>query len=122
MKKILVVDDSRTTRQVLNFSLTDAGYEVVEAADGHDALSILERDAFDLVISDLKMPRLDGLDLTRRIRSNPDTRKLPVIILTTESAEEKKQEGKQAGANCWIVKPFQPDQLLEVVKFSLEKS
>ncbi len=119
MKKILIVDDSRTTRQVLNFSLTDAGFTVTEAVDGLDALHALERETFDLMITDLKMPRMDGLELTRKIRDMAEHRLMPVVILTTESSEEKKQAGKRAGASCWIVKPFQPDQLLQVVNMSL---
>jgi two-component system chemotaxis response regulator CheY len=121
MKKILIVDDSKTTRQVLNFSLTDAGYSVTEAVDGLDAMQFLEKDQFDLMITDLKMPRMDGLELTQKVRASDQHRYMPVVILTTESADDKKQEGKAAGASCWIVKPFQPDQLLQVVNMSLEK-
>ena len=121
MKKILIVDDSKTTRQVLNFALTDAGYSVTEAIDGLDAMHCLERETFGLLISDLKMPRMDGLELTRQVRAMPAYRYTPIIILTTESSDEMKQEGKKAGASCWIVKPFQPDQLLQVIGMSLEK-
>lgn len=121
MKKILIADDSKTTRQVLNFSLSDAGFEVTEAIDGLDAFQLMEKEQFDLLITDLKMPRMDGLELTRKIRTDGKHRYTPVVILTTESSDEKKQEGKKAGASCWIVKPFQPDQLLQLVNMSLEK-
>lgn len=121
MKKILIADDSKTTRQVLNFSLSDAGFAVTEAVDGMDALRCLDDESFDLLITDLKMPRLDGLELTRKVRTMESYRHLPIIILTTESSEEKKLEGKAAGASCWVVKPFQPDQLLQVVGMSLDK-
>ena len=121
MKKILIVDDSKTTRQVLNLSLTDAGFSITEAVDGLDATHFLEEEQYDLMITDLKMPRMDGLELTRKVRASEKHKYIPIIILTTESAEEKKLEGKAAGASCWIVKPFQPDQLLQVVNMSLEK-
>jgi len=121
MKKILITDDSKTTRQVLNFALTDAGFDVTEAVDGLDAMHFLETEQFDLLITDLKMPRMDGLELTRKARAMDNYKYTPIVILTTESADEKKQEGKQAGASCWIVKPFQPEQLLQVVNMSLEK-
>ena len=121
MKNILIVDDSKTTRQVLNFSLTDAGFKITEAVDGLDAMHFLEKEQFDLLISDLKMPRMDGLELTRKVRTMDQYKYTPIIILTTECADEKKQEGKQAGASCWIVKPFQPEQLLQVINMSLKK-
>ena len=122
MEKILVVDDSKTTRQVLNFSLTDAGFNVTEAVDGMDALHFLETEKFDLIITDLKMPRMDGLELTVKIRDTGEHKYTPIVILTTECSDEKKLEGKQAGASCWIVKPFQPEQLLQVINLSLNKS
>ena len=121
MKKILIADDSKTTRQVLNFSLTDAGFSVTEAIDGMDALRCIEQNSFDLLITDLKMPRMDGLELTQKVRAMEDYRHLPIVILTTESSEEKKKEGKAAGASFWVVKPFQPEQLLQVVNMSLGK-
>ena len=121
METILIVDDSRTTRQVLNFSLTDAGFKITEAVDGLDAIHLLENEQFDLLITDLKMPRMDGLELTKKVRAMDQYRYTPIIILTTECSDEKKQAGKQAGASCWVVKPFQPEQLLQVVKMVLEK-
>ena len=121
MKKILIVDDSKTTRQVLTFALTDAGYTVLEAVDGMEAFQFLEQEQFDLLITDLKMPRMDGLELTRKVRASSGHKFMPIIILTTESSDEKKQEGKKAGASCWIVKPFKPEQLLQVVNMSLSQ-
>lgn len=121
MKKILIVDDSKTARQVLTFSLQDDDFAITEAVDGMDALHFLEKEQFDLLITDLKMPRMDGIELTRKVRASSAYKYTPIIILTTESSDEKKQAGKQAGASCWIVKPFLPEQLLKVVNMSLDK-
>lgn len=119
VKKIMTVDDSATVRQMLSFTLQDAGYEVVEAVDGRDALSKFAEESVHMLITDLNMPKLDGIDLIREIRRNPVNRFIPIIMLTTESQESKKQEGKQAGASGWIVKPFKPEQLLAVVRMVL---
>jgi two-component system chemotaxis response regulator CheY len=116
MKTIMAVDDSATVRQALNMTLTGAGYEIIEAVDGDDALSQLEGREIDLLITDLHMPNLNGIELIKRVRSHPDTRFLPIIMLTSESQEEKRQEGKEAGVSGWIVKPFRPDQLLSVIR------
>lgn len=113
-KKILVVDDSSSMRHLINFTLSQDGYDVVEAIDGKDALSKLEDIAVDLIISDLNMPRLNGLDLIRNVRKS-NHRFMPIVMLTTESDPQKKQEGKLAGATAWIVKPFKREQLLFVV-------
>ena len=113
--KILTVDDSRSIRQMVTFTLQQAGYEVVEAVDGQDALTKLSPD-IKLVLSDLNMPNLNGIGLLKAIRANPSTKFLPVIMLTTESQDGIKQEGRAAGATGWIVKPFNPEQLLAVVK------
>lgn len=118
-KRILVVDDSMTVRQVLKMTLEGAGYEVVEAEDGFDALGRLETNLFEMVVTDLNMPNLDGIGLIRRIRENLECRFMPIIMLTTESAEGKKRAGKEAGASGWIVKPFKPEQLLKVVSMVL---
>jgi two-component system chemotaxis response regulator CheY len=114
-KVILTVDDSASVRQMVKFTLTDAGYTVIEAVDGKDALAKL-REAVSLVITDLNMPNLDGIGLIRGIRANPARKGLPIVMLTTESQETRKQEGKAAGATGWIVKPFAAQQLLAVVK------
>lgn len=115
-KRVLVVDDSLTVRRGLQLLLEKAGYTVALAADGEEALKALrEEGRVDLVITDLNMPRLDGLELTRRIRSLPGYRLVPVLLLTTEAEVAKKEEGKKAGATGWIVKPFQPEQLLNLL-------
>lgn len=113
---VLVVDDSASIRQMLNFTLTDAGYEVIEAVDGKDALSKLNGTRVNLVITDLNMPNIDGIELIKQIRSIPTYKFIPVLMLTTESQNEKKLAGKAAGATGWIVKPFKPEQLLTVIK------
>jgi two-component system chemotaxis response regulator CheY len=118
-KRIMTVDDSATIRQMLNFTLTDAGFDVVEAVDGVDACNKLKDNPVNMVITDLNMPRMDGIELIREVRKDPANRFVPIIMLTTESQETKKQEGKSAGASGWIVKPFSPEQLLAVVKMVL---
>jgi two-component system chemotaxis response regulator CheY len=114
-KTILTVDDSASIRQMVNFILSDAGYSVIEAVDGQDALAKLVN-RVNLVITDLNMPNLDGIGLIRKVRANPACKGVPIIMLTTESQEARKQEGKAAGATGWIVKPFTTQQLLAVVK------
>jgi len=114
-KKIMTVDDSASVRQMVSFTLKNAGYEVVEAVDGQDALSKLNGDV-KMIITDLNMPNMDGITLIRNVRSQSAYKFIPIIMLTTESQAEKKQEGKSAGATGWIVKPFKPDQLLAVIK------
>jgi len=112
----MTVDDSASLRQMVSFVLRDAGYEVFEAVDGLDALSKLKGRELHLFLSDINMPKMDGLELTRKLRAMSQYKFVPIILLTTESAAEKKQQGKAAGATAWIVKPFTPDQLLAVVK------
>jgi two-component system chemotaxis response regulator CheY len=114
-KVILAVDDSASVRQMVKFTLSDAGYTVIEAVDGKDALTKLTKPV-NLVITDLNMPNLDGLGLIRSVRANPACKGVPIIMLTTESQESRKMEGKAAGATGWIVKPFATQQLLAVVK------
>jgi two-component system, chemotaxis family, chemotaxis protein CheY len=114
-KVILTVDDSASVRQMVNFTLSDAGYTVIEAVDGQDALAKLASPV-NMVITDLNMPNLDGIGLIRKVRENPACKGLPIIMLTTESQESRKQEGKAAGATGWIVKPFTKQQMLAVVK------
>jgi two-component system chemotaxis response regulator CheY len=114
-KTILTVDDSASVRQMVKFTLSDAGYAVIEAVDGKDALTKLTSPV-NLVITDLNMPNLDGIGLIRSLRANPVCKGIPILMLTTESQESRKQEGKSAGATGWIVKPFTTQQLLAVVK------
>jgi len=114
-KTILTVDDSASVRQMVRFTLTEAGYNVIEASDGQDALAKLTAPV-NLVITDLNMPCLDGIGLIRCLRANPACKGVPIIMLTTESQEAKKQEGRAAGATGWIVKPFTAQQLVAVVK------
>jgi two-component system chemotaxis response regulator CheY len=115
-KRVLIVDDSTSTRKVEAFVLSRAGYEVVEAVDGKDALAKLESAAFDLILTDLNMPEVDGMAVIRAVRGNAKHRLTPIIMITTESGTDSKQQGKVAGATGWIVKPFAPEQLLAVVK------
>ncbi|AWK87410.1 response regulator [Azospirillum thermophilum] len=115
-KKVLTVDDSRTMRDMVAFTLKNAGYEVVEASDGQQALSVVAANKVDLVITDLNMPVMDGLTLIRRLRATPAHRTTPILMLTTEADESKKMEGRSAGATGWIVKPFNPDKLISVVQ------
>ncbi len=114
-KVVLTVDDSTSVRQMVRFTLEEAGYEVMEAVDGQDALAKLTVPVH-LVITDLNMPNLDGISLIRGIRGNPAYLGVPILMLTTESQEHRKQEGKAAGATGWIVKPFKPEQLLAVLR------
>lgn len=115
MATILVVDDSTTMRQMVNFTLSGAGHKVVEAVDGDDALKVAEGKSIDLVITDINMPKVDGIALIKRLRSMPSFKFTPILTLTTESQEAKKLEGKAAGATGWIVKPFNPESLLSVL-------
>ncbi|HTS25155.1 MAG TPA: response regulator [Bryobacteraceae bacterium] len=114
-KTVMTVDDSASVRQMISFTLRGAGYEVIEAVDGIDALGRL-KGAVHLVITDLNMPRMDGIELIRNIRAHSTYKYLPVIMLTTESHDASKQAGKAAGATGWIVKPFNTQQLLAVLK------
>jgi two-component system chemotaxis response regulator CheY len=116
MKRIMTIDDSPSLRQMVAMTLESAGYEVVEASDGRDAVAKLSGREFHLFLTDLNMPLMDGIELTRKLRSMPEYRFVPIVLLTTESEPEKKIEGKAAGATGWIVKPFQPDDLLKTVK------
>lgn len=114
-KTILVVDDSTSLRQVVSIALKGAGYEVLEAADGQEALSMLNGRKLHLIISDVNMPHMDGITFVKEAKKMPDYRFTPIIMLTTESQENKKREGQSAGAKAWVVKPFQPDQMLSAV-------
>ena len=115
-KTILTVDDSVSMRQMVSFTLKGAGYDVVEAVDGKDALEKLKGAKVDMIITDLNMPKMDGITLIKEVRTMASYKFIPIIMLTTESQDEKKKEGKSAGATGWVVKPFKPDQLVAVVK------
>ncbi|MBF0551584.1 MAG: response regulator [Deltaproteobacteria bacterium] len=115
-KVIMTADDSTSIRQMVSFTLKQAGYEVVEALDGRDALSKLDCSPVHMLITDLNMPNMDGIELIRQTRAKPQYKFIPIIMLSTESQDTKKQEGKAAGATGWIVKPFKPEQLLAVIK------
>jgi two-component system chemotaxis response regulator CheY len=114
-KTIMVVDDSSSIRQVISIALKGAGYEVIEACDGQDALSKLTGQKIHLIVSDVNMPNLDGIGLVKEVKQHPQYKFTPIMMLTTESGESKKQEGKSAGAKGWLVKPFQPNALLSAV-------
>ncbi|MFW5427160.1 MAG: response regulator [Methylophagaceae bacterium] len=116
MANILAVDDSASMRQMVSFTLKAAGHTVTDAADGKQALDIAKTRSFDLVLTDVNMPVMDGLTLTRELRALPAFKFTPVLVLTTEAGMDKKQEGRAAGATGWLVKPFNPDQLLATIK------
>lgn len=116
MAKILAVDDSASMRQMVSFTLKGAGHDVVEASDGTEALEIAKKSEMDLVLSDVNMPKMNGIELVKNLRQLPSYKFIPILMLTTESAGDKKMEGKSAGATGWIVKPFNPDQLLSTIK------
>lgn len=116
MPSILAVDDSASMRKMVAFTLTGAGYQVTEAVDGQDALEKAQNQTFDLVLTDQNMPRLDGLGLTRKLREHPAFANTPILILTTESSDEMKQQGRAAGATGWLVKPFDPNRLIQVIQ------
>lgn len=115
-KVIMTADDSASVRQMVSFTLKQSGYDVVEAVDGRDALTKLQSTPVDMLITDLNMPNLDGIGLISGARALPSCKFIPIIMLSTESQDSKKQEGKAAGATGWIVKPFKPEQLVAVVK------
>ena len=116
MTSILAVDDSTSMRQMVSFTLKGAGYEVVEAADGDEAFDVAKGKSVDLVVTDVNMPNMDGITLIKQLRTLPSYKFTPMLLLTTESSTDSKQKGKAAGATGWIVKPFNPDQLLATVK------
>lgn len=116
MANILAVDDSASLRQMVVFTLKSAGHQVSEAQDGIEGLEVAKRQSFDLVITDVNMPRMDGISMIRELRKLPAYRGTPLLMLTTESGADKKMQGKQAGATGWVVKPFNPDKLLTVIQ------
>ena len=115
-KLIMVVDDSASMRRVVGIALKGAGYEVIEGCDGKDALAKLKGQKVHMIISDVNMPVMDGIAFLKAVKAMPTYKFTPVIMLTTESAEEKKREGQAAGARAWVVKPFQPEQLVNAVQ------
>jgi two-component system chemotaxis response regulator CheY len=115
MKTILITDDSESIRELLSFTLENAGYKILSAVDGEDALKHLTGGEIDLVLTDLHMPKLDGIGLIKKIRAKPEYQFVPILFLTTESQTEKKEEAKAAGATGWIVKPFVPEKLLATI-------
>jgi two-component system chemotaxis response regulator CheY len=114
-KRILAVDDSVSMRQMVSLTLKGAGYDVVQACDGVEALALGMGSVFDLVLTDVHMPQMDGISLVRELRNVPAYKFVPMLVLTTESSAERKAEGKRAGATGWIVKPFNPPQLLATI-------
>ncbi len=115
-KKFLVVDDSASMRQLISLAIQDAGFEVMLAENGKDALDKAGNEKINMVITDLNMPDMDGIELIANLRNRPDYKFTPILMLTTEAQEEKMMQGKAAGASGWIVKPFTPEQLMHVVK------
>ncbi|MEW6293839.1 MAG: response regulator [Pseudomonadota bacterium] len=115
-KSILAIDDSASIRQMVGFTLKSSGYEVVDAVDGMDGLEKAKGKTFNLVLTDQNMPRMDGLTLIKSLRALPQYKTVPILMLTTESSDAMKQQGRAAGATGWLVKPFDPQKLVEVVK------
>ncbi len=116
MSKVLVVDDSNSIRDMVSFTLQSAGYHTIEAKDGEDGLSKAQTSCFDLVISDVNMPNMDGISLCKELRKLPNLKFTPILMLTTESSTDMKMRGKAAGATGWLVKPFNPEKLLSTIK------
>lgn len=112
---ILTVDDSSTMRQMITFTLKGAGFDVLEAGDGVEALEVAVGKKLDLIVTDVNMPRMDGITLVQRLRALPQFKFTPILVLTTESDASMKMKGKEAGATGWIVKPFSPEKLLDTV-------
>lgn len=116
MTKVLVVDDSNSIRDMVSFTLKSAGYETVEAKDGMEGLNIAKTSRFDLVISDVNMPNMDGIELCKELRNLASFKFTPILMLTTESSTDMKMRGKSAGATGWLVKPFNPEKLIATIK------
>lgn len=114
-KNILIVDDSASLRQVVSIALKGAGYDVIQGVDGKDGLTKLDGQKIHLIVSDVNMPNMDGITMVQEIKKMPNYKFTPIIMLTTESGEDKKEAGKAAGVKAWVVKPFQPEQLLTAV-------
>jgi len=114
-KTVMIVDDSISMRQTIKICLTSAGYDVIEATDGKDGLAKLDGRRVHLIISDVNMPNMNGIEMVKAVKQNPSYRFTPIMMLTTEAEDSKKREGQAAGAKAWIVKPFKPDQLLAAI-------
>lgn len=114
-KTIMIVDDSPSLRQVVSIALKGAGYDVIEACDGSDALGKLDGKKINLIISDVNMPKMNGIEMVKEIKQMSNYKFTPIIMLTTESQDQMKEQGKQAGVKAWVVKPFKPDQMLDAV-------
>jgi len=115
-KRILTIDDSKTIRDMLRMTLADAGFEVLQAADGREGVAVMDRETVDLVITDINMPNMNGYDVVRHLRGRPELKGLPILVLTTESDADKKNLAREAGATGWMVKPFDPERLLQTVR------
>ena len=115
-KRILTIDDSKTMRDMLMLTLAEAGFDVLQAVDGQDGLDVLVNERVDVVITDINMPRMDGYEVIRQLRSNPSHKTTPILVLTTESEQDKRNLAREAGATGWMVKPFDPDRLVETVR------
>jgi two-component system chemotaxis response regulator CheY len=115
-KTILTVDDSRTMRDMLHLALSEAGFRVVQAVDGLDGLDALDAAQADVIITDINMPRMDGFGFIEGVRANEKHRATPILVLTTESDAAKKQRAREAGATGWIVKPFNPEKLVDAIR------
>jgi two-component system chemotaxis response regulator CheY len=115
-KRILTIDDSKTMRDMLRMTLVDAGYVVIQAVDGQDGLDVLSKERFDVVITDINMPKLDGYGVIRHLRADASYDDTPILVLSTENDQKTKDIGRDAGATGWLVKPFDPDQLVEIVR------
>jgi two-component system chemotaxis response regulator CheY len=114
--RILTIDDSKTMRDMLMLTLAEAGFDVLQAVDGQDGLDVLVREHVDVIITDINMPRMDGYEVIRQLRRNPEHKGTPILVLTTESETEKKNLAREIGATGWLVKPFDPDRLVETVR------
>jgi two-component system chemotaxis response regulator CheY len=114
-KRILTIDDSKTMRDMLMLTLTDAGFEVLQAVDGQDGLNVLKRERVDVIITDINMPVMNGYEVIQHLRANPEHKNTPILVLTTESDQENKIRARDAGATGWIVKPFDPEKLADVI-------
>jgi len=114
--RILTIDDSRTMRDMLMLTLADAGFDVLQAVDGQEGVDLLEKETVDVVITDINMPRMDGYEVIRQLRARPEHQSTPILVLTTESEVEKKNIAREVGATGWLVKPFDPDRLIETVR------